>query len=261
MVNVSRTYIINEDNLSVAWAKIFLKSISQSEKEIIPLIVMINDLSNNSGCEDMEIRRLLDNCLKQMGKQSSKTVASTIFPMSLWNPKKNRKQLYKRYLQILPEIRRCPKNRYGVYFERLINFNEAGIKEKPANQLESIISNRLSGNYRRSLLQAAIFDPKRDQTNQRQRGFPCLQHITFTPYSACKGLAVNAFYATQYLFERAYGNYLGLYYLGQFVAHELDLELVQMNCMVGIGKLEVYNNHIKQLAERIEKILVKLENK
>ena len=74
-------------------------------------------------------------------------------------------------------------------------------------------------------------------------------------------MAVNGFYAMQYLFERAYGNYLGLCRLGRFVAHELGLELVQMNCMVGIGKLEVYNSHIKKLAERIEKILVKLEHK
>ena len=91
--------------------------------------------------------------------------------------------------------------------------------------------------------------------------FPCLQHVTFAPYGDGRSMAVNGFYAMQYLFERAYGNYLGLCRLGRFVAHELDIELVQMNCMVGIGKLEVYNSHIKKLAERIEKILVKLEHK
>jgi hypothetical protein len=47
-------------------------------------------------------------------------------------------------------------------------------------------------------------------------------------------LNVNAFYATQYAFERAYGNYLGLCRLGRFVAHELKLELARVTCYTGI---------------------------
>ena len=45
---------------------------------------------------------------------------------------------------------------------------------------------------------------------------------------------VNAFYATQYAFERAYGNYLGLCRLGHFVAHELKLTLDRVTCFTGI---------------------------
>ena len=40
-----------------------------------------------------------------------------------------------------------------------------------------------------------------------QLGFPCLQHVTFAPTD--EGLCVNAFYATQYMVERAYGILLG----------------------------------------------------
>lgn len=264
MDNINKTQIINEDNLSVAWAKVFLRSISQS-KEIIPLIVMVNDLNNNSGWEDMAIRRILDNYLKKMGKQSCNTVANTIFPESLWNPKAGKEQLYERYFQILPMIRKCPKNKYGVYFERLIAYD---LKEDSANrldrsnQLETIIESYNSRKgVRRSVLQTSIFDPMRDHSSRAYLSFPCLQHVTFAPYGDGHSMTINGFYAMQHLFERAYGNYLGLCRLGRFIAHELSLELVQMNCMVGIGKLEVYNSHIKKLAERIEKILVKLENK
>jgi thymidylate synthase len=264
MDNINKTQIINEDNLSVAWAKAFLRSISQS-KEIIPLIVMVNDLNNDSGWEDMEIRRILDNYLKKMGKQSCNTVANTIFPESLWNPKAGKEQLYERYFQILPLIRKCPKNKYGVYFERLIAYDskeDSANRLNKSNQLETIIGNYNSRKgVRRSVLQTSIFDPMRDHSNRAYLSFPCLQHITFAPCGDGHNMTVNGFYAMQHLFERAYGNYLGLYYLGQFVAHELRLELNQINCMVGIGKLEVYNNHIKKLAERIEKILVNLEHK
>jgi hypothetical protein len=71
-------------------------------------------------------------------------------------------------------------------------------------------------------------------------------------------MAVNGFYAMQYLFERAYGNYLGLCRLGNFVAHELGLELVQMNCMVGIGKVDVKSSDIRDLIASLENRLAKM---
>jgi len=226
---------------------------------------MVTELNNGVGWEDMEIRRLLDTSLQKMGRQSCNTVANTIFPESLWNPKVHRKHLYQRYLQILPAIKRCPKNIYGVYFERLIAYdpNKNTLNtSNGSNQLEKIIRAYTSRKgFRRSVLQAAIFDPRRDHSRRPYLKFPCLQHVTFTPYGDGRGMAVNGFYAMQYLFERAYGNYLGLCRLGRFVAHELDLELVQMNCMVGIGKLEVYNDCVKGLAERIKEILAELEQK
>ena len=52
------------------------------------------------------------------------------------------------------------------------------------------------------------------------------------------GLVVNAFYATQQLFDKAYGNYLGLARLGAFMAHEMRLPLVRLNVFAGVAKLE-----------------------
>lgn len=46
-------------------------------------------------------------------------------------------------------------------------------------------------------------------------------------------MAVVANYPAQYMFEKAYGNYLGLYNLGRFVADQLKLDLVQLTCVVG----------------------------
>ncbi len=72
-------------------------------------------------------------------------------------------------------------------------------------------------------------------------------------------MAVNGFYAMQYLFERAYGNYLGLCRLGNFVAHELGRELVQMNCMIGIGKVDVNSSDVKGLIKDLKNRLAKIE--
>lgn len=86
------------------------------------------------------------------------------------------------------------------------------------------------------MLQASIFDPKRDHVRSAQLGFPCLQHVTFVPNDG--GLIINAFYATQQIFEKAYGNYLGLCRLGHFMAHEMGLTLERMNCVIGVEKLD-----------------------
>lgn len=48
---------------------------------------------------------------------------------------------------------------------------------------------------------------------------------------------MNAFYATQYIFAKAYGNYLGLAQLGAFMAREMGLRLARLNVTVGVAKL------------------------
>jgi hypothetical protein len=63
-----------------------------------------------------------------------------------------------------------------------------------------------------------------------------LQQVSFEPTTA--GLVINAFYATQQIFDKAYGNYLGLAQLGAFMAHEMNMPLARLNVMVGIAKLE-----------------------
>ena len=86
------------------------------------------------------------------------------------------------------------------------------------------------------MFQASIFDPGRDHVADAQLQFPCLQHVTFEPTS--EGLVVNAFYATQQLFAKAYGNYLGLARLGAFMASEMHLSLIRLNVSVGVAKLD-----------------------
>jgi len=48
-------------------------------------------------------------------------------------------------------------------------------------------------------------------------------------------LIVIGLYAKQHIFERAYGNYLGLYQLGQFMAHEMGLQLTTVHCIATVA--------------------------
>jgi hypothetical protein len=97
------------------------------------------------------------------------------------------------------------------------------------------------------MFQAAIYDPVRDQDAAAQKAFPCLQHVTFVPDFRGGTLALNAFYATQQLFVKAYGNWLGLARLGMFVASQVDLRFAAMNCFAGIEKMDMRPKSGRQL--------------
>lgn len=222
---------IEDDNLSRAWARaIHPMVIRGGAAEIAPLCVSITGFDAGVPREDPRLRSALDAALAAADKQECHAVANTIFPQSMWNPSAPRSLLFDRYALSLPRMMKASKkNRHGMYFQRLVQ----GGPDSHPNQLDFVIKT-YSGRpaVRRSALQVAVYDAKRDQTAAAQRGFPCLQHVTFAPVG--KKLNVNAFYATQYAFERAYGNYLGLCRLGQFVAHELQLALARVTCFTGI---------------------------
>lgn len=246
--------LINETNLSYAWCRAFLHIIDLSGKEISPLIISLTGFNQGIPNEDQSIREALDNCLKVNKKQSVHTVANTIFPNSLWRISKyDRKKLFDIYLKNIPRYKAAEpsKNRRGLYFERLINY---GSGPHNGNQLEHIISEyNLHPEIRRSMFQASVFDPGRDHIpNSRQLGFPCLQHISLIPNNQDKTLVLNSFYATQQLFEKAYGNYLGLCRLGNFMAHEMELTFDRMNCFIGVEKLDTIGKRSQTLLPVIE---------
>lgn len=239
-MNNSSPLLIDEGNLSYAWAKAFLHIIDNPGKEISPLVVSITSFNNGIPNEDRDIQQSLDKCLADNDEQKIHTVANTIFPNSLWRRSNYQRQdLFERYLKFLPRakaLKHCKqKNRRGLYFERLIAF---GSDNQPkVNQLEYIINQyQVRPGARKSMFQASIFDPREDHIPEPYIPFPCLQHVSFVPRG--ETLTLNAFYATQQLLNKAYGNYLGLCRLGNFMAHEMGLTVSRMNCFVGVAKLE-----------------------
>ena len=250
--------IVESNNLSVAWGNAFLQVYRAGE--ISPLVVIINGLDNAEPSEIPVIRKALDTALAaNRAGLTCLEVANTIFPMSLWNPRRDRNDLFKRYINIFPVIRKHPRNRYGVYFQRLVAFGSDHNMNGGLNQLDKIINTWNGGNHRRTALQAAIFDPPKDLTNQPVRGFPCLQQVALARLGD-DGLSVTGFYATQYMFERAYGNYLGLCRLGHFMAHEMGLRLSQVVCIATPAVRDGTKKALKGLSKQVEAGLSELTN-
>lgn len=234
--------LFEDDDLACAWGRALVHVVDNPGTAISPLMVSITGFSNGETKEEPTIRAALDAALRAEGMQPVHTVANTIFPQSLWRIcDHDRARLYAKYLSNVPRYRALAptKNSRGLYFERLVNYLPAGLPvEKAFNQLEFIIEQfTAKRNVRVSMLQGAVFDPTRDHTRAAQLGFPCLQHVSFVPVQD-NTLIVNAFYATQQLFDKAYGNYLGLCRLGHFMAGEMGLRLGRLNCFIGVAKLE-----------------------
>jgi hypothetical protein len=231
--------VVNDTDLSRAWATIFLHIVDRPGSEISPLVLSLSGFDPEGRLsETTPVRDALDQVLTQKRKISVENVAHTIFPERLWQiAGRDRGRLFELYKGVYPRYvamnRRA--NGRGLYFERLTMFGDGVPCD--GNQLEWILSqfNSRSG-IRDSMFQAAVFDPARDHIKAARVGFPCLQHVSFVPTG--DGLVMNAFYATQYVFDKAYGNYLGLAQLGAFMASEMGLRLARLNVTVGVAKLD-----------------------
>mgnify|MGYP000339072236 CR=1 FL=1 len=259
------------NNLSVAWAQSFLKSMTRGISELSPLVVTVSDIDNGIVNEDTEIRGLIDNFINQINSDPTPSkkilnchsVANTLFPLSMWNPDlpDDATALYKRYEKAWPTIKKCPQNKFGSYFRRLTAF-QPDESFKPVNQLKHIANTyNNEENHRRSALQASVFDPLLDHSNSRQKGFPCLQQVAFAPVENNTGLSITGFYATQYLLDRAYGNYLGLCRLGRFMAKQLDMNFVRMTCIASVAKIGTPSKkQLRPLENELRMLLARREN-
>lgn len=201
-----------------------------------------------------ELEQELNDYLENVGQPHIDTTANTIFPSSLTG---GRTHVFDRFDKVWKYIKKDKRNYKGHYFRRLVAFNEKS--GEPINQLKHIIDtyNGIEGVrkpvHRRSALIALTFDPSIDHTAQPMRGFPCLQQICLVPKQNGK-MTLNAIYAMQHLSDRAYGNYTGLKYLGDFMANEMGLELDEINCIASVlelGKMKI--SKARELANKYRK--------
>jgi hypothetical protein len=245
----NQTIIVPTTNVSEGWADVFNHVMAAPGAQAGPIVLEL-EAQNGVAVETPIIRELLDEELKKHDKFSIHTTAFLIFPWKLWNMlgQPDVARLRDIYLKrIYPALkRRGPRhNSRGTYFQRMVQFsglNETvkGRSEKEVNQLLRVLEiwEKAEGkgtHPRHSALQATIFDPAKDHHGAAQCGFPCLQQVSFNYHGNL--LTVGAYYPTQYVFDRAYGNYLGLCHLGQFMAKQMGLKFSGLRCFIGICHL------------------------
>lgn len=246
--------VICDSCLSRAWGRVLMRMFNERTSKLSPLLICVSDFgSDGYPIEDSGVRSALDEVLSKSPKfQSVENSAFTIFPEMLWIfAEGDRAKFYDLCSDFFPRMKKMHRaNQHGIYFERLIAFDPKAPCE--GNQLEMMINGYRTGR-RASYYQAAVFDPIRDHSEAWLRGFPCLQHISLIPGD--NGLVLNAFYATQFLISRAYGNLLGLSHLGRFMAEQFGTSLSGVNMMIGVESLELPKKNLQQVRSAVEAIL------
>ena len=249
--------IIDDSNLSLAWARALAVAMQPGRRNLKPLVVTIGGFASELPPEVNSIRSALDERLVALDKNPCDVSALTIFPYKAWvRRQKPSCSAFSEFCvnRLLPRLRkRDSRNQYGTYFGRMMSYSGSNRNgDRTVNQLEFII-NLLNGDRRprESALQIACFDPAKDHTGQPVRGFPCLQQVSVS-YDDDRRLAISALYPMQYIFDRAYGNYLGLCQLGHFLAHETNHRFSRLTCFIGKPELgDVSKSSLTRLAEAI----------
>jgi hypothetical protein len=274
MNNTSERYITAE-NVTDAWIKALEMLMDQPNQEAFNLAVRISAPT----AEPQRERETIENCLIQPSGKLNKghidTVAQTIFPrrrlhFACPDPRDpgQRKQLYDQYMEEKAYIRAF--NNKGTYFQRLIWW-PGWDSPRGINQLENVIAKINSGRSSRvvhelnlddppsdAVYGINLYDPKRDRRYPKIMSFPCLSYISIKPESVGKSTGkvhMTALYRNHYFINRAYGNYLGLGWLLQFIADATGNEVGELLCVSSMAKADF----AKVSKSKIQKLLKTLK--
>lgn len=232
--------MIREDNLSIGWGRAIMTLMQPGITRITPLTLTIDGFGDDGVAqENPEIRKAVDEFLEAQEKRDTENVAWTIFPQRYWELSGgDREAFFELFKESFDRVQdfNPRNNKRGSYFQRLVDLNGSG---RGPNQLKWMLDeyDAHPKARRRSKFQATTFDPVRDYSSTSLLEFPCLQQVSFTFDDGL--LQLNAFYATQQIARKAYGNYLGLARLGAFVAGETGLKLDRLNVFVGMAQMDV----------------------
>lgn len=211
-------FLITEENFSIAWlrAKDFI--LGQPGKETFNLMVTIlNPLQRDS-----RVHLLYEQFCEGSGINKPNKVAATIFPKRCFKILGNdRERLYRNY----PRIHRVLKGNWGSYFNQMINWENATGNR---NQLEDIIVmiNDRSRIYKTAYV---IQIPNPFKHLGWTRGLPCLYQILIQLED--NNMSFLAVYRNHDFGEKAYGNYMGLGHLLEFIAGETNFEIGSISCI------------------------------
>ncbi len=267
-MTITDVYHVGPRSLSLAWGNLLLRSLERGVKSM-PATVSITDFGEDGNpIEISAIRSAVDDLiqsLRQAGDRvnSVDVSALVVFPFREWTRKGRPSHAefapycVNRYGTRLRKL--DPRNRSGTYFIRMMNFGgtRADGGAAAVDQIGEAI--RIWKHYaakgkrpRQAGMQFSCFDPCKDITLQPRQAFPCLHQVGLTWEG--DSLALSAFYPTQYIVERAYGNYLGLCHLGIYIAEQLNMKLVRVNCFIGCAILNVNktDNRLRPVIEAIK---------
>lgn len=225
-------FVIEAPNTSVAWGKA-VEHLLACGGECFNLMVGITYPLQ----VDPSIDRMYTQLLADYGLLSVKQVSYLVFPRSLYlKVGKNAERLFETYNRTGGVFERL-KHRYpskagwGTYFRRMTSYpqRDPHYSAPTTNQLKNIIDmlSSRTRNYR-SAYTISIQVPGQD--GRRTRGGPCLNYVALQLEDS-RVLNMLAVYRNHDFVQRAYGNYLSLGYLMEFLCDQSGYTLGKLTCV------------------------------
>lgn len=220
--------VVEGNNISDAWLKT-IQFLLANNGESFNLIVQIK----NPLKIDSKIDKEYQSLCKRKNTLSVKDVSYTIFPWNFYIGRlcrKNASKLYEKYIsRYFPRIMRRSK-RWGTYFHDMINW-QARKGGDSRNQLSSVIAKiRKSG---KRVMKAAYWIQITSPLRQfgQPTGARCLQQIMLQLENRPKRINMLALYRNHDYLQRAYGNFVGLGQLLQFICEKVKYKVGILTCI------------------------------
>lgn len=217
--------------------------------------------------ERLGVRTVLDTYLMSHGYDYKvQTVANTIFPSALYpaHAPDARERLFANAADAWQVHKRRKKPEH--YFHRLVAYEHPD--GNVVNQLDGIIRvlrrrtiDKPTPWRRVNEMEAALTVPGLDCATFHAaggtitQGFPCLVHVSFTLQH--NRLSATALYRSQNFIGRAYGNYLGLARLLDFVAAETEATPGELMVVATAATAELKGRGNKQKKTDVEGLIAR----
>jgi thymidylate synthase len=230
--------LIITDTFQEAWIQAVHK-LKNNHWDMWSLIVQVK----NSEFIDKKLNSKVENFAISNSLLKPKTVAYTIFPYVLFNENIDPNELYKKYLSYYNYPLRKKIWRWGTYFYRMINY--ANI-----NQLDRIIKAINQRNTKSRAAYTIIIEKPGGETI-RPLGAPCLNYLAIQYDNKDRTINILATYRNHDFLKRAYGNYLGLCKLIQFIAKSTNLKPGRLTCISSHAYIGEKKTKLKYFLENL----------
>jgi thymidylate synthase len=245
-MEVSMPNLIEAENISKAWLEALNYLLNECKKEYCTnLMVHIkNPLELDEQIDRLYLRFCKENDLTNQYK-----VATFIFPQKLYHLYGDaRDKIYAKQ----KKIHKVVKGPWGSYFDQMVAW-KGSKNDEPFNQVEKIIQliNSRERTYKAAYT-IQITNPKFH--SNYVIGGPCLRYITLQLNQKNKEMSFLALYRNHDFARRAYGNYIGLGNLLNFMANQTGFRVDTLTCVSSNAYIE------NKYKKRLRKLLVEATN-
>jgi thymidylate synthase len=210
------TFISSHTNAE-AWLKAMEHLLACEGGKDFNVIISIQDPC----VEISEATAIIDELASELEMKSSMENANAIWPAFFARPGRKADAVFADINRfVIGTIKKACKNRHDSYVERLVRWRSFEDGE-PVPQLQNVLARLKTevGNRapKSSSYEISVFSPRLDSGYM---SFPCLSHVSVKYDNRRKRVHLTALYRNHAFLSHAYGNYLGLGRLLQFICAE-----------------------------------------